>query len=63
MRQILKPARQAQAAPGTISMPGSVTRFRPGDAVDFGELTWAEGFVGIEAPDAFEQSLSPQDFM
>ena len=26
---------------------------------DFLELAGAEGFVGIQAPDAFEQSLAP----
>ena len=33
------------------------------DAVDFGELAGAEGFVLVEAPEAFEQALAAKDFM
>jgi hypothetical protein len=33
------------------------------DAVDFHRLAGAERFVGIEAPDAFKQSLATEDFM
>src|SRR4051794_32452796 len=31
--------------------------------VDLGELAGAEGFVWVQAPDAFEQALSAQNFM
>jgi len=30
---------------------------------DFLELPGAERFIGIQAPDAFEQSLAAQDFV
>src|SRR5438309_367003 len=33
------------------------------NAVDFGELAFAERLCGIDAPDAFEQTLPPQDFV
>ena len=44
---------------------GVVVEVRVGvvDAVDFGELAGAEGFLGIQAPDAFEQPLAAENFV
>jgi len=33
------------------------------DAVDFGELAGAEGFVGVEAPGSCEEALAAEDFV
>ena len=33
------------------------------DAVDLLLLSGAEGFVGIQAPDSFQEALPPQDLM
>jgi hypothetical protein len=33
------------------------------DSGDFFGLSWAQGLVRVEAPDAFEQALTAQDFV
>ena len=47
---------------GDEGIIGKITMFAA-DAVDLGRLVRAQPFVGIEAPDSYQQPLTTQDFV